>query len=174
MSKSVLFPDQIASNSCALTDLFAESYGEGFVGAERFRAGYLDPADRAFCIGALPDLGAVALLRNTRITASATSPDRERFGSRFDLLVSLMGDVRKEEPSAWASVGTSAREVIRAATIAAGMKRSDDEDLLNQRLSKFGDVSRYQVERTSEGLLIALRSSQKGPDYWQEVWDWPA
>jgi len=172
MRSLTLSPEEISANSTFLTDFFSQAYGERFVGEQNFKVGYLDNADYAITSGPVHRLGAAALLRNARITACATSTDRVAFGSRFDLMTSVLGHAHATELDAWISIGVNSPATMVEATKASGMTRSHDTSKIEERLETFGDVSRYAINQTNEGLLIALNSSAKGPNYWQQVWDW--
>ena len=172
MISVVTTSQNIKENTSYLVDFFDQAYGERFVGAKNFIDGYLSKAESLVTVGAIPDIGAAALLRSTRITACATSPDRLRHGSRFMLLGSLFNNVQAEEPDAYITIGVNAPRIMTDSVSAAGMTRAKDKSKLEERLSAFGNVSRYEIQPVESGFLIALKSSVKGPNYWQQVWDW--
>jgi len=66
--------------------IFRESYGNRYLGDEIFLNDYIYRADKIVKLGDVDNLRAVALIRNSRITAVATVNNRELFGRRYQLM----------------------------------------------------------------------------------------
>lgn len=169
---AVLRGEEIVESQALLLDVFYDGYGENYVGNDRFYSNYLLPAHVAITDDRSEFLAGAALMRNSRITAIATRYDTESFGNRFQNMVGILQFSRLVDPEGWIAIGASSKQAMKAAAQAAGMGRSRDSELLEDRLERSGKRAEYTVKETVSGLLICLASSGHGSDYWQEVWDW--
>lgn len=165
-------PSDIALSEKLLTDFFGLAYAERFVGTEAFSQFFVREADVAICLDTTENLHAAALIRSTRITAAGTHPDVETHGRRFLNFITLLKEIHTFQPESWTTIGLDVSDRIRAYAETAGMQRSMDVHLLQRRLQPFGGLGTVAIRETDDGLLIASKLSSKGPDYWQEVWDW--
>jgi len=154
-----------------LLEFFRESYGASFVGFEHFTTNYLEKVEKVVCIGEIPNLSAVALLRLARITAVATNPNREVYGSRQGNLVGLFGVIHEFEPDTWVTIGENAVNVQICAS-RAGMRILNNTERLKSRVEKFDGINASIVLDTSRGLAVATVDSIHGPNYTQHAWGW--
>ena len=154
-----------------LLEFFQQSYGSVFVGIERFSDFYLNRADTAVCIGEVPDLSAVGLLRRARITAVATNPNSQVHGSRRGNLVGLFGLIHEVEAESWVTINQNSGEVQKCAK-KSGMKILKDEEHLKSRVTRFDGTNESVIIHTPFGLAVATVDSVHGANYMQNAWGW--
>lgn len=161
-----------AKHTQALLSLFRESYGENYVGNERFTDGYLCMAQSAVVIDEPHPYTSALLLRSKRMTAVATRTNTREFGPRAMNLIRLLQLTASYETESYITIGLDSIQKVGSVAASAGMSPSQDRGLAEERLSAFGNVDRYAIEESEDGLCIALKTSSKGSAYWQQIWDW--
>ena len=154
-----------------LLDFFEHSYGPSFVGREQFSEFYLNKADTIVCTGENPYFSSVGLLRHARITAVATSPNRQVFGSRRSNLTGLFGVIHEVEAESWVTIGENASNVQKCAK-KSGMKILEDVEHLKFRVKRFDGTNDSIILNTPHGLAVTTVDSVHGANYMQNAWGW--
>jgi hypothetical protein len=154
-----------------ILDFFSVGYGESHLGQDYFLDAYIYRADRIVVLGGSMAIKAAGLIRKGRITAAATHPDCERYGSRRDRMRDLLVSTHALEPNGWLTIKEQAKG-MRTAAFNAGMLTLEDEADVHEKLLRFGENESHTVTKTKLGLAVTRIGSAHGSDYIQHAWGW--
>lgn len=171
-------PVLVVSHDCSETELipfFRESYGDDYRGDGKLIKKIRESDNIVTLRHPVADkLGAAALIAHHRITAPATSCDRELFGRRSSLMVSLLGACHYDiDPNAaqWVSIGVG-YDRMQDAAINAGMQPLGEPDIAEKLLTDIGENDKYTLCYEDGGVLLTSPRPD-GTMYEQNIWVWP-
>ena len=151
--------------------LFRKSYGGRYLGDNIFLNDYINKADKIVRLGSMDNLKAAALLRASRLTAVATSTDREIVKRRDEAMLELLLSIKKSQEDAWVTIDSSAIRMQNIVKI-AGMVPLHNKEHLIKRIKRLGELDIHKLTVKPQGIILERFGSYHGPHYVQLAWGW--
>ncbi len=156
----------------ALTSFFRDAYGHAYLGDDSLykkiqRSSYAVILEDS---SETKNIAGAALVAGRRVLAMAASPDSTYEGARYDNAVALLRECVARLQCQWLTIGQEYSRVQDAA-YEAGLRRVNDQELVQGLLAEAGEVDNYEFRYDETGrLLVARVASEFRPDYEQQFW----